>query len=183
MCQYYYSVKARTQTFLWTLEEKRTRDIKDCTPHISLLRSFKRIASAVQIPGWCLPPCFIWFRLSVQLTTKLRILKKVGALCWSSDMHFFHEKSSACSVDIWWNSGTGWMLLLHKAAHSEFTTLSTFSTMCSLSSVWEKTAFATDTRLPQTTARPILARLGCKSFLITSQLADEFTDIYINMYL
>lgn len=87
------------------------REISDCTPHISLFRSLRMTAAAMQILGECDAPTLLWFLWSLWAAS--RSAAQASNLLTNSD----HLKSIQWATSIFWNRdlfpSDRWHKLLH----------------------------------------------------------------------
>lgn len=145
---------------LCTRDENRTSERNVCTPHISRFLSFRSVAMAIQIPGWCLSPCLCWLRWSFLLTIMDSILKRVGAFTSSSLMQEPHWNLGRLSTGIFLKIDGGlqarWQSLLHSASIRS----NSLSKMCSRIPSCASTILAIVEWWPPARARPSLQRLS-----------------------
>ena len=165
-------------TCLSTWDEDRMREMRDCTPHISLFLSLRRTATVIQRPGPGVIGNIFLFLRSLWATIEKKTWKSVGAFCVRFSMSLFHSKVAYSSLEIRQKRDNGserWL----STAHSDS---NLFRNNCSTTSVrplWSIIASASNGRWPVASAFPI-ALVASSSVVNVVELLDRFvTDIWV----
>ena len=141
-------------TCLSTWEEYNRREIMDCSPHIPLFLSFRRIVTAMQRPGWCALVTADCLCLSLDMTIEERIFRRVGAICDTSLTSTFHWNEEHLLASILRNGERGFVNW-HMRRHSELTLFTIRSNTISLRSLWSMMASATEGKWPLARTLPM----------------------------
>ena len=144
----------------------------NCTPHISLLHSFKRMPTVGHKPGYCASPLLCLFLTKPHGTTELwMILNRVGA-------EFQNGLSPRETLrDIWRNSDTDCEFFLHNNEHSSQIIWDTLETASSLRSGLAKGALQMNFMLPPANAFTIFSKSGRRAVITSAPFLDEYTEI------